>query len=811
MIQASGNYTSTNKEIPHVTPTVDDLKAGKYVFEYLHQVQCTRFYADFDLKVEVSDSVFDALRAHANLSFRNLCNRKKGYVYTDGSYRIQDKKKLSFHIINRDIQIHKPSFTWKSPYGEMMKKELLEAFVDEMTVDGTRVQPYSLFASGLDDEVYGNKVCFRLPYGTLTGQVDPRNDKPYPHTPMIDTGDISDYFVSIASGEKHPMVIGMALAYSMEQNKKKEIKEEKEMKREMQGDGDDEPISDERKEKMIELLAMVKKERFCGYGEWRKLLCLIKGNELPRQLFLEISEESGYKNYSEESCLEEWFKLPKERTCGFPTIHKWLDEDGVNWRTTTAKEGMIPDLLRSYHDCGELTDKAVADIFYKYYNTSLYFTPCGWLHYNEKRGWEVGDSTSIIHPLMKFVGDSLIEYIKLMKPRPDEEDKDFKKRKLMLQKQGNRMCTQAVCAAIIKTAQTLFKNDNILEEFDAKPYWFCFSDFKAIDMRTGEVVAIKKEDKIITTCGYPLPVRDDLMIADAKAFIETLVEPEHYDSYMSMLSCNFYGDPNKNQKVFIHTGSGGNGKSLVGLLLQKTLSNYAGVLPIDQLTKDSKGRDDANSSLAAMRGKRYAQFNEPEDCKETKLKIARVKELSGEDKVMVRHLHKDAFAMTISFTMNIFCNEKPKMSKSDGGIERRLAVFPYVYSFVDEPDEEDAYQKQKDDSLGEKMKYDVAFRHGFLYLCLDHWRKTKGVFICGNNVKEANKEYMLENNPLSEWFTSRYEASDKYIFSKDMHKEYVATTNNELSVISFNRFLKQLGVKVVTDKAQGTKVFVQKK
>jgi len=760
---------------------------GEYGYELLGEY--TKLFFDIDGSGKALMDKTDEFKQHLDYLLETG-ERKFIYCYSlpedmEEMSRRVDRRKLSFHIIFEDKKIKRIGF--KPAYEEDTLKWLLGKFYDEL-------RPC------VDKGVYDINRKLRLPCFF-------DDDKPVALQPCEPTINLTRFAVNLSPGIYKIMV------------PKVEV-EEKKM------DAPKKPLTDDQRKEMITKLEMVNPARFVEYNEWKKLLNVCNSNDLPLELFQKISKASGYSKYKNDDCARAWytFKCPEDKQCRFPTINTWLKEDGIDVDAMFCekKKGMISDLLKAYGQFGTLTDMSVAEIFFNYYKDSLYYTQSGWIHYNENRGWEMGDDDAIVYPLMKLIGEGMNRHVITMKPKEDDDEKqkmalDIKRKALI--KETVNLCSHNKCAKIVKTARVLFKNDKIIEEFDAHPYWFCFSDFKAINMQTGETIQITKEDKIITTCGYPLPPRIETNVKEAEKFINTLVEKESYDSYMSMLACNFSGNPNKNQKVYIHTGTGGNGKSLIGLLLNNTLKNYAAVLPIEQLTKDSKGRDDANSSLAAMRGKRYAQFNEPEDCKDTTLKIARVKELSGEDKIKVREVYGKSFDMTISFSMNIFCNEKPKMSKSDGGIERRLAVFPYVYSFVDEPDKDDPYQKEKDDTLEEKMKRNTAFQNGFLYLCLDAWKKNNGRFICGDHVKAANKEYIMQQNPLASWIEDKYVPSavnedkekEKFIRAPELHKLYQKYSGNVLSATSFNRFLSQLGLKIQEDKSNGKKVFIEEK
>jgi P4 family phage/plasmid primase-like protien len=813
-IYASPRYCKVEELSSTVSPAEKDLKDGKYVFEYVRS-QMTRFYADFDIKDPMTSAEFTALRVQANQVFKELCQPSSGYVYTDGSYDNDHGRKLSFHVINKNIMIHKPSFSWDCDYGKLMLEELTDGFLRETTVDGKTIYPRAIFKRSADNDVYGNKDCFRLPLATYEDRQTPKNNKPFPHVPKVNTGDISDYFITVCSGARHPLMDKRIREYTAEEDKKKSVQQDREMKVAQNPEYEEKKATDEEKKKIEAMLELVKKERFCGREEWRRLLSLLRGNGLSLDLFQKVSKESGYAYYNADDCAREWYNFKSKEICRFPTLQTWLEEDGVDWKSMFCrkKQGMVQDLLKAWREFGTLTDMSIAEIFFKHYSDSLYYTDAGWLHYTEKNGWEMGNPDSIVYPLMKFIGGGLSTYVASLKPEEDEDEKKFDKKKAALMKECVGLCSYSKCAKVIKTCQGLFKNNDVLAEFDQLPHWFCFSDFKAIDMKTGDVVDVKKEHKILTTCGYPLPERDEKEVERAKEFVLTIVEEKVFDSYMSMLACSFYGDPNLNQKVFIHTGSGGNGKSLMTILLQETLGNYAGILPIEQLTKDARSKDDANSSLAAMRGKRYAQLVEPEDDRDTTLKVAKVKELTGESKIKVRSLFKESIDMFISFTLNIFCNEKPKLSKFDGGIERRLGVFPYEFRFVDEPDTEDPYQKLKDPELGGTIKRDKSFQHGFLYLCLDHWRKNNGIFISNDSVKEANKVYMRENNKVVSWLEQNYKPSNgkDFVRVKEVFANYSSEPSNEkITMTSFTTFISSLGYKTVEDKSNGRKVYLQK-
>jgi len=743
-------------------------------FEFLNQGDgITRLFFDFDCKIDNGDKSKEQEVVRVLTRNSNIHN----FVFTNGSY----EDKLSFHVIFQNIYIEKPKF-------EVSLYDFPRIF------DGLEESLKGEMINSVDRGVYANKTCFRLPYGAM-------QDKTNIHIPMKNTQ--PDQYIITNVPEERNDEIGQSLITIL---RKKEEKVNITFV-----EDEDEKDPSERSEKMIEMLAMIKKERFRDYAEWFKLLCLMNSNGLKKEDFLRFSKESGYAKYDENECLGKWFNIgEKKERLGFPTIHKWLEEDGVDWKALFCKKKgkMMSALLKAWHQYGTLTDLAIAEIFFENYGDSLYSTPIGWIHYSAKKGWEIGDESTVIYPLMKCIGEKMNHFVRTMKIK-EEDEKEFKKKQQALLKETVKLCSYSACVKIVKTSQILFKNEMILKEFDRFHHWFCFSDQQAVDMKTGAIFDIKKEHMILTTCGYPLPERIEKDIEDARSIVLSIFGKE-YDSYASMLAYHFQAG-NPQQNVYIQTGSASNGKSINGNLMRNALGLYAGILPIDQLTQNASGRDSANSAMAGMRGKRYCQLNEPEDDNQTlTLKVARIKELSGEPEITVREIFQKSSSMRVDFTMSILCNDIPKLSKNDGGVERRIKVIKYPYKFVDEPIED--FHRKRDDNIKTRSESDKALHNGFMWLMMDIFKKTQGKFIINDEIKNESAEYMRQNNPIAD-FMSEYEESTDFIRQKVLYASYLGwcknTYKDPVSDRKFAEFLTQLKVKVIKDGHHGNKVFVK--
>jgi hypothetical protein len=772
---------------------------GELNIEYLNDgSNITKLFYDLDgLMKEAIDGLMTVEQV-ADILQQN--STKHSFVFTNGSYLKEGCMKYSFHIIFQHYNIERATFEGKT----ILEGEKDEYCLLKKALHGLTNEMMDFFIKSIDVSVYKSHTCFRLPYGVMPGKTNA-------HQPQENTQP-QQYFLKPANITPIYTFKNTAIQMITKIKVKEETKEE----------------TEERKNTMMDMLNMIKKERFQKYEEWFTLCCLMVSNKLSKNDFIKFSKESGYTNFDEYQCDKQWFSIElseREEHPGFPTLHTWLEEDGVDWKEIFCKkkQNMISQLLKALHQNTIVPENDIVDIFYQNYKDSLYATPIGWLHHHHLRGWEIVTDDDITYPLANCIGKRFANFVRYGMKRQDKEDeKVFLLKQKNFMKFASHLCSYSFCIKIIKMARTVFKHDTILDEFDCKPNWFCFSDLRAIDMLSGEIIDIKKEDKILLTCGYPLPERIESDVEAAKQSILDVVGETNFESYCSIYAYQFKAG-NPAQRIFIHTGSTGNGKSFIGNLLRSTMGKYGGILPIDQLTQNATGRDTANSALARMRGCRYAQLNEPEatsDENKLTLKVSRIKELTGENEVICRDLHQKAAKMRIDFTMNIICNEIPKLSKGEQAMERRLEIMTYPFQFVENPYA--SHHKQKNDQHYERSINDKKLHAGFLYMMFDCFKANKGQIIINEASRHDKNEYMKSNNPLGD-FMDQYESSNTFIKQGELFETYRDWYNTrafkdsedfrEIPFVGKKEFLKalrNLNIKIIDDSIHGNKIFVQK-
>jgi phage/plasmid-associated DNA primase len=401
-------------------------------------------------------------------------------------------------------------------------------------------------------------------------------------------------------------------------------------------------------------------------------------------------------------------------------------------------------------------------------------------------------------------------------PETKSNDEDVKMRARAMIKQLQQLLKgvnslQRACKikSVLETAEGLFRDDKILDTFDAKPHWFCFSNNKAYDMKAGQVVDITSSDRILTTCGYDYVEPNSDEINSTLNMIKQLTPTENLDSLLSALSLFVYGE-NINEAFLVFKGEGGNGKGMLMTLLKKTLGDYYYDLPSSILTTQSKGDGRASPEMAQTRWARCVMFTEP-DANKLIVKT-KINELTGRDTITVRGLFKDPFSFMPKFVLGGMLNDMPRIS---GGISdsmkrrTKYQMFPYSFKSLDEYDDKNPLHRVADINMKERIRDDNRYRNGLLWIMLQTWMKNKGAYISCQADKEEANQVAKDNNPLIESL-EEYEVSDTAIRIKELQKEIEQQKGVKCTAQEFKRFLEDAKVRIEEDKKHGHKVFLKK-
>jgi len=776
--------------------------------------EITKLFLDYDR--DVSDKTPEWIHQEKKAIRDSLqefsVDYANGFVFTE----TDQPNKISFHVIFKRIAIVRKDFHPE------LEKELFSKILG-----GEHRFTYP----EIDVNVYQKKLWFRLPYGTI------QPAKPYPHKPFYPR-ELSEYIMTLADDtrtknyEKHPYMINKKYVELMELYK-------------AEREEDEETDLTARQERITEYLSLLKPERFVQQKEWFWLMCLCKGNSISQHLFLDISEKSGYKKFNRDDCIKQWNALEAKSQFGMPLLHKWLNEDGVDWKAMYPSLSPIVRAVKNLetNDFG-CTDYGLASVLHTFYAGNLYYTVShGWIHWTGNK-WKIGNDSTVFYPICKMLSDELKIYIQEQLTRKNKKLEKLESLPKDQRNQGEidivilqiiqakdaykryRSIQSVSCMkSVLQMSMSLFRDDTILSTFDAIPHLFSFDD-NSIDLLTGDIIPITKEQRILTTTGYTMPlslipvevsevdekeekveVEEEKVKAPQEIVLDLLISiigTDEVKTFLQNLAIFLYGG-NINECFVVWTGIGRNGKGVIDHMMKQVLGNYYCTLPISEITEDSKGQGRTSSEVANCRWARYVVSTEPE-VKAT-LKTGKIKQYTGNDSIDARQLFKEAFSFVPKFTLLIQCNEIPKFSKLDDAIQKRMLVTEFPYQFVEDVTRD--YQRPIDETLKTKIKETTTYRDGLLLLLLDTYKESKGKIKRNQQHNDKLQEVIVDNSPLSEFIT-HYEPSVTFVRLKELHERY-NTDFSPLKPSEFKRYLLDLKIKTEEDKSNGMKVFLKRK
>lgn len=217
------------------------------------------------------------------------------------------------------------------------------------------------------------------------------------------------------------------------------------------------------------------------------------------------------------------------------------------------------------------------------------------------------------------------------------------------------------------------------------------------------------------------------------------------------------------QRIIFHYGNGANGKSVFLETIVRVLGALAASLPTEAIigTGERQGGQ-ASPELARLFNVRFVRVLElPAD---EPLKEAVVKKLTGGESIPVRNLFKGYFDFQPVFIAHMSGNGYPKITGTDNGIWRRMAVIHWPVTLGDDE------QHDFEEVVGEL----VAEGRGILNWLIEGARiyLTEGL-VTPPEVKAATKEYRDEMDKIGPFIDACVrEAPGQHVRARTMYEAY---------------------------------------
>ena len=471
-------------------------------------------------------------------------------------------------------------------------------------------------------------------------------------------------------------------------------------------------------------------------------------------------------SYIEGECQKLWNKMRKDNM-GIGTLKWWAKQDNDIKYEDIMNDSIIPLIdicVRSdgaHYDIAKVVQALYKDDF-KTVDKSK------WYYYDkEKHRWKCSIEGSILK--IKLSTEICKKFIERAHHWNDQSSKDDNQEHKELYSERSKKCLKIAqllkntCFKenIIKELRCLFMDEKFDELIDSRSHLIGFIngvyDLKMHIFRDG-----MPDDYIFhsTKLNYIPYVSNSLENEEIMDFFSKLFTTESVRNYvLDILSCIIDGSIAQ-ERFYIFTGQGSNGKSRLLDLIQKSIGDYYCIMPIALLTQKRAASNSAQSELERTKGRRFAVMQEPSE--QDKINIGFMKELSGNDRIMTRALYKEPYEFKPQFKMILTCNELPEVPSDDGGTWRRIRVIEFTSKFCENPVKPNEFLMDLD--LNDKFE---RWTEPFISMLIERHKD-----ILPNSIHEpvevriATQSYKNNNDVIGQYLSERIEIDVENIDAK---------------------------------------------
>jgi hypothetical protein len=525
----------------------------------------------------------------------------------------------------------------------------------------------------------------------------------------------------------------------------------------------------------VKVLTNVSAIHYESYEDWLTIGAICFNENLGLGLWesLTLRNYPSYTLGSKRDCAEKWatFKPSHGRRVTIATAWKWLKTDNPELWSKLMSERQDFTIL-----VNEDNHYDIAKYFYNLKpNAYVNHPSLGWFELQPNNIWRNWDKTPL--PLMNDVAATFKQLVNEHIHRVDASDAEGQEKIKKLIGFAKHIGNATWVKGVIEFLTALYYDDNLPMLMDESINLFAFKNC-VFDCETGTTRPIVPTDYISNNTKYDLPPREHVagVIRELTDIFHTMFEDDTTEKWwINTIAKTLYGR-NSDNRFYVWTGRGGNGKSLALTLIKNTLGDYYHSFSASILTGVSDKKDAPLPALAKSKGKRFAAATEPDDSS-GHFQASTVKLFTGQDEVRCRDLHKSDITFTPQFTLFVACNDVPTYPKIDEGVIRRTRVLRFPFRFTDTPTAD--WHRQRDATLQAKFERDETYAQAFAWLLMDSFNATRDTR-CDEplSVKEATQDEIDNNLPVKSWLREHYDTNadpkmvDNRVKASELLNEY---------------------------------------
>ena len=341
------------------------------------------------------------------------------------------------------------------------------------------------------------------------------------------------------------------------------------------------------------------------------------------------------------------------------------------------------------------------------------------------------------------------------------EKEDLQRKRTLIDKISQSLMNTNFKKTLLEECKPLFYDGTFEQKLDSNNYLIGFEN-GVYDLDENIFRDGRPDDNITlsTKHNYTKWSEKNPLNKQIFGFFETIFPNEAVRKYFINALSTCVSGETKEEKLYILTGSGSNGKSLTMDLMFSALGDYYMSCPISIITRKRGQSNETSPEKVRMKGKHCGVFQEADDGE--KVNVGVMKEFTGGDKVLVRDLFKGSTEM-IEFKpqMKFFltCNQLPPVPSNDDGTWRRLRVIEFISKFVDK-DPTGPNEFLKDNTLKQKIEQWGATLISWLIHIYQTEYKSLRVLEDPEEVMIATTQYKMTNDFYTEYINLKLVKTD---------------------------------------------------
>jgi putative DNA primase/helicase len=304
------------------------------------------------------------------------------------------------------------------------------------------------------------------------------------------------------------------------------------------------------------------------------------------------------------------------------------------------------------------------------------------------------------------------------------------------EKEGITLSSAKTAYAIMNLARADPRLAATVEQWDVDP-WSLNTPDGVVNLRLGELTP-HRHDAYMTKITAVAPGGDYPMWS---AFLHRVTNGDReLQTFLQLVAGYSLTGMTSAHALFFLYGTGANGKSVFINTLAGILGDYAVTAAIETFTASNTDRHP--TELARLTGARLVIATETEEGR--RWAEARIKTLTGGDKISARFMHKDYFEYMPQFKLLIAGNHRPALRNVDEAIRRRMHLIPFLVKIPPE---------ERDEKLAEKLQSEWP---GILQWAIDGCLAWQAEGLSPPDaVRSATDEYLNAEDVLGEWLAER--------------------------------------------------------